>query len=312
MLEAVHSSVYQVHPGLGRLKVSLYLPRISVVTPSYNQVQFLGQTVRSVLDQGYPDLEYLIVDGGSTDGSVEILHKYENRLAYWTSRRDRGQSDALNEGFAHATGDILGWINSDDLLWPGALPAVGHYFAEHPEVDVVLGWSLQFQNNKVFYLNEPLPMRLEYLLYTSYSLPQDAIYWRRDVYEKIGLLDVSLPLMLDTDYFIRMVLAGVTFRGIKIPVGGFRCHTMQKTAGRQTVAIDRKNLQVKYWNKFGVSPRNGRLRGLYWSKLMLFHRGLYKIWRSIVYRQQIQEFFVKANSYLDGLAGEDSKDIALP
>ncbi len=97
------------------------LPKISLVTPSYNQAAYLEQTIRSVLDQGYPNLEYVIIDGGSTDGSVEIIKRYERHLKYWVSEKDKGQTDALNKGITHCTGDVFGYINSDDLLYPRSL-----------------------------------------------------------------------------------------------------------------------------------------------------------------------------------------------
>src|SRR6266849_8649816 len=115
------------------------LPRLSIVTPSYNQGGYLGQTIESVLSQDYPDLEYIVLDGGSRDGSVEIIRKVEPRLAYWRSSPDGGQTAALREGFERATGEVLGWLNSDDWLEPGALRTVGESFAAHPEVDIVHG-----------------------------------------------------------------------------------------------------------------------------------------------------------------------------
>ena len=115
------------------------LPRISVITPSYNQGIFLEATIRSVLDQGYPDLEYIIVDGASTDNSVEIIKKYENKLAWWVSEPDRGQAEAINKGFARATGEIIGWLNSDDIYLPGAIKQVVAGFHKAPEAGIVFG-----------------------------------------------------------------------------------------------------------------------------------------------------------------------------
>src|SRR5437667_5688340 len=118
------------------------LPRISIVTPSYNQGKYLEQTIRSVLDQGYPNLEYIICDGGSTDISVEIVKKYSDRLAWWCSEKDRGQSDAINKGWRRATGDILAYLNSDDVLLPGAIERVVRAFQQTPSAGVVYGdWT---------------------------------------------------------------------------------------------------------------------------------------------------------------------------
>jgi len=114
------------------------LPRITIVTPSFNQAFFLEATLRSVLDQNYSNLEYIIMDGGSTDGSVDVIQRYADRLAHWEAHRDLGQADAIYRGFERSTGDILGWLNSDDLLLPGSLQKVGEFFAARPDVDCVV------------------------------------------------------------------------------------------------------------------------------------------------------------------------------
>ena len=114
-------------------------PKISIITPSFNQSEFLEFTIQSVLSQDYPDLEYIIVDGGSTDGSLEIIKKYEDRLAWWVSEKDQGQTDAINKGFARATGKYLAWLNSDDTYQPGALSKAAEYLESHPEVGLVYG-----------------------------------------------------------------------------------------------------------------------------------------------------------------------------
>src|SRR5688572_19422484 len=119
------------------------LPRISFVTPSFNQAKFLEQTIRSVLDQNYPNLDYAVVDGGSTDGSVDIIKKYEHRLSWWVSEKDRGQSHALNKGFSKASGDVFGFINSDDYLYPGSLDAVARAWNDGAEW--IMGWVMMLE-----------------------------------------------------------------------------------------------------------------------------------------------------------------------
>src|SRR5512136_2224736 len=115
------------------------LPTVSIITPSFNQAHFIEETIRSVLAQDYPNLEYIIVDGGSTDGSVEIIQKYAGHLAWWVSEKDKGHADALNKGFAHARGDILAWLNSDDTYYPGAVAEAVTYLQSHPETGMVYG-----------------------------------------------------------------------------------------------------------------------------------------------------------------------------
>src|SRR4051794_2419788 len=121
------------------------LPRITIVTPSFNQGQYLEQTLRSVLDQGYPNLEHIVVDGGSTDESVEVIKRYADRLAWWVSEKDAGQSDAINKGFARATGDVYGYINSDDFLYPGALEAVAKAYAAGAQW--MIGWVMTIEQD---------------------------------------------------------------------------------------------------------------------------------------------------------------------
>lgn len=182
-------------------------PRVSVVTPSYNQGQFIEQTIRSVLLQGYPNLEYIIVDGGSTDESVEVIRKYEPFLAHWESERDRGQSHAINKGFARATGDVLCWLNSDDYYLPGTLRAVAEALFEGAGAAAVVGHCVQV------YTDERRPHRgvgrfenpgrlLEF--WKGYQMHQPSIFWRREVFERVGYLDESLHLTMDFDYWVRM------------------------------------------------------------------------------------------------------------
>ena len=188
----------------------LNLPKISVITPSYNQAQFIEQTIQSVLSQGYPNLEYIVMDGGSTDGTLEILRKYADHL-YWVSEPDRGQSHAINKGFARASGDVLAFLNSDDLYEPGALLSVGSYFAAHPEVFWLTGWcrTIDAQGKEIRRLSTWYKMF--WLLFRSYTvllvldyISQPATFWRREVIDKVGGFDESLHYAMDYDYSLRV------------------------------------------------------------------------------------------------------------
>ena len=181
------------------------LPLISIVTPSYNQARFLEETLRSVVSQAYPRTEHIIVDGGSTDASVAIIKRYERHVHSWVSEKDRGQSHAINKGLAQATGDILTWLNSDDTYMPGALAAVGGFFASHPDVDLVYGDYLytDAEGNPMRRRHVFDTISYESLLYHDY-LGQPAVFFRRSLLEKVGPLDESLHYCMDWDLFLRM------------------------------------------------------------------------------------------------------------
>jgi glycosyltransferase involved in cell wall biosynthesis len=181
---------------------------ISVVTPSYNQARFLERTLRSVLDeQPGVEVELIVIDGGSTDGSVAILERYAPRLAYWVSEPDRGQAHAINKGLSRARGDILCWLNSDDRLEPGALAPVARVLSPAGGVEVVAGGVTFVDEHDVELVR--LPARysgrkrlVEY--WNSYDLHQPSIFWRRSVAERVGPIDESLGLTMDFDYWLRI------------------------------------------------------------------------------------------------------------
>jgi glycosyltransferase involved in cell wall biosynthesis len=182
-------------------------PRVSVVTPSYNQGQFVEQTIRSVLLQGYPNLEYIVMDGGSTDESVAVIRKYEPFIAHWESVRDRGQSHAINKGFARATGDVLCWLNSDDFFLPGTLRAVVEALFEGGGAPAVVGHCVQVYTDgrpphRGLGRFESLERLLEF--WKGYHMHQPSIFWRREVFERVGFLDESLHMTMDFDYWVRM------------------------------------------------------------------------------------------------------------
>jgi glycosyltransferase involved in cell wall biosynthesis len=176
------------------------------VTPSYNQAQFIEETIRSVLLQGYPNLEYIIIDGGSDDGSIHIVRKYEQWLSSWLSEPDGGQSEAINKGFSLATGDILTWLNSDDRLRPGALQAAVEYFLCHPGVGVVYGdyAKIDSEGNSIGKYRSP-DFDFHHYVVRQY-ITQPAALFRREVWDQIGPLDTSLHYMMDRDLWLRAAL----------------------------------------------------------------------------------------------------------
>jgi glycosyltransferase involved in cell wall biosynthesis len=180
------------------------IPRVSVVTPSFNQAAYLEQTIQSVLDQGYPNLEYMIVDGGSTDGSVEIIRKYADRLAWWVSEKDRGQADALNKGFSRITGEIVGWLNSDDLYQPGSIQAAVDAFQANPGAGLVYGDVLSIDGaNNPINLMKFAPFSLADLMAFK-IICQPGVMMRQEVLERAGFLDIQFHYLLDHHLWLRM------------------------------------------------------------------------------------------------------------
>lgn len=180
-------------------------PSISIVTCSFEQGRFLPETIRSVIEQRYPHLQYIVIDGGSKDGSVDIIKRHSDHIDYWVSEKDRGQTHALRKGFARARGDVLGWLCSDDLLLPGALARVGQFFAENPRVGAVYGNSIWIDasGKAIRTKREPRFNRFVFLHDHNY-IPQPSMFWRRELYEQIGGLDERFNLAMDSDLWERL------------------------------------------------------------------------------------------------------------
>jgi len=206
-------------------------PRISIVTPSYKQAGFIERTITSVLDQKYPNLEYFVQDGGSDDGTCEILQRYSGRLSGWDSQSDGGQSHAINAGFSKTSGEIMAWLNSDDILYPGALAYVANYFAKHPEVDVVYGHRLLVDENDKQIGRWIMPPHSDAILSWADFVPQETLFWRRGIWTAIGgHVDESFRFAMDWDLLVRFRDAGARFVRLPRVLGGFRIHTQQKTS----------------------------------------------------------------------------------
>ncbi|NMG19079.1 glycosyltransferase family 2 protein [Brasilonema bromeliae] len=184
--------------------MNLKYPKITVVTPSYNQAPFLKMTLESILNQDYPNLEYIVIDGGSTDGSVDILRQYDKQLTYWVSEPDQGQTDALNKGFLRATGDILCWLCSDDLFESWTLKEVAQFFQDNPQARVVYGDSTWIDvEGQPLRIKKELPFNRFIFLYSHNFIPQPSTFWRRDLYEEVGGLNSEFDLAMDADLWMR-------------------------------------------------------------------------------------------------------------
>lgn len=219
--------------------MSLPLPRISIVTPSLNQGDYLHQTIRSVLDQNYPNLEYVIVDGGSTDGSTNVISKYQSQLAYWVSEKDGGQYEAINKGFAKTSGEIMAWINSDDKYLPWTFSVVGEVFATRSEIDWItscypLYWDEAGRAVACGYFdgfNRAAFLRGEYMADAPWArrtwIMQECTFWRRSLWEKAGgRLETRWKLAADFELWARFYQHAELY-GIASPLGGFRLHPAQ-------------------------------------------------------------------------------------
>jgi GT2 family glycosyltransferase len=183
-------------------------PLVSIITPSYNQASYLEQTIQSVLEQDYPRIEYLVIDGGSTDNSVEIIKKYADHLVYWVSEKDSGQAEAINKGLARAKGEILAWLNSDDYYLPNTISAVVKCFEENPDVVMVYGDMLAVDGNgQTINVIKYKQLSLEDLLCFQ-IIGQSSVFFRYATLEKTGLLDTSFHFMLDHHLWIRLAQQG--------------------------------------------------------------------------------------------------------
>jgi glycosyltransferase involved in cell wall biosynthesis len=182
----------------------MILPKISVVTCSYQQGRFIDSTLRSVLEQNYPALEYIVVDGGSTDESVDVIQRYAPSLAYWVSEADQGQTDALAKGFERSTGDVMAWLCSDDLLLPSALDTVGQFFAENPAVDWVFGDAIWIDaDGRPIRPKKEMSWNRSVFLFDHNYLAQPSVFWRRSLYERVGGLNRQWNLAMDSDLWLR-------------------------------------------------------------------------------------------------------------
>jgi glycosyltransferase involved in cell wall biosynthesis len=223
----------------------------SIITPSYNQAVFIGQTIRSVLEQGMEDLEYIIVDGGSADGTIDILRSYEKHLR-WISEPDKGLADAVNKGIGMAAGDIIGWLNSDDLYLPGTLQTVSDFFNDHPECKWLCGrgriidssgkerwkWITRYKNSRL------KKFSIDKLLRENF-ISQPAVFFRKELFEKTGRLDLSLKYAMDYDLWLRFAKTappGV----INLDLAKFRRHRSSKSE---------KGFRDQFFEQYAVSGK---------------------------------------------------------
>lgn len=243
-------------------------PSITVVTPSFNQGQFLEETIRSVLLQGYPRLEYIVMDGGSTDGSVEVIRKYEPWLSHWSSEPDAGQADAIRKGFELGTGERLNWLNSDDIYLPGGLLAVAALHAEQPEALLafpVNNWDQGTGEETLVYQKGLALEPVVCLWKRAFQWHQPGLFFPREAYRQAGALDPSLRYSMDYDLLCRFLRLDVPIVYSDQPVVRFRVHRASKTSSENTaMALEAYHVSARYW------PWIDRPR-LYLATRMLIH-----------------------------------------
>jgi GT2 family glycosyltransferase len=226
-----------------KLRLPADPPVLSIITPTRNQGAFIERTLRSVLDQGYTRLEYIVQDGGSEDETLDILGRYRRQLGHIDSGKDNGIGQGLNRGFEHATGDILAYLNSDDLLLKGSLHFVAAFFAEHPDIDVVYGHRLIVDSRGDEVGRWVLPLHDDAVMPWVDYIPQETLFWRRQIWERVGSqIDESFRFAVDWELLLRFRQAGARFARLPRFLGAFRVHADQKTS-RQINDIGMREMQ---------------------------------------------------------------------
>ncbi len=237
-------------------------PVIAMVIPSYQQGHFIERTLNSVLSQNYPALICTVQDGGSKDDTTTVLDRYADRLAPCVSARDQGQADAIVKGFVRIQGDVMAWLNADDMLMPGALDYVGRYFAEHPEVDVVYGHRVMIDAHDQEIGRWVMPEYDAHTIRWIDYVPQETLFWRRRIWEKAGGVDPSFHFALDWDLLLRFRAAGATIRRLPYYLGCFRVHPNQKTQAE--LPTWRREVNLLHHREHGRPPTKEEIS--YWTR----------------------------------------------
>lgn len=227
-------------------------PKISIVTVSYNQDKFLERTILSVLNQNYPNMEYIIIDGGSTDNSIEIIKKYAKYFTYWVSEKDQGQADAINKGFIKSSGEILAWLNSDDIYLPDTLSKISMVFKSASPCDIFYGNVYEINEDDVVVReirNTPLPFPQSYL-YGGFGFFQVGVFWKREPFFNVGCLNKNYTCCMDDDLFMRFIEGGYKFRFAREFLGCARLHPLSKTSTMTPVFQKEGYMVRKKYMKF--------------------------------------------------------------
>ena len=233
-------------------------PKISIVTPSFNQGEFIDDTICSIINQGYPNLEYIICDGGSTDNTVDIIKKYESQITYWCSEKDKGQTDAINKGMKRATGEIVGWINSDDVMLNNSLFEIAHNFMYNKKIEFINGLVLDIdRNGLVKKLTHPMLSKF-FMKHGAYNICQQGMFWKKSVFNKIGgYLNDSFHGCMDRELLIRMYENNIIMKQVNKPIAAIRIYGETKTAlGGEFWLRDTTKLKEMYGSKYPTNEHN--------------------------------------------------------
>jgi glycosyltransferase involved in cell wall biosynthesis len=295
-------------------------PRISIVTPSFNQSRFIEETMRSVLLQGYPDLEYIIIDGGSADGSIDVINKYGPWLSYWISEPDRGQSQALNKGFQKASGEIVAWINSDDFYLPGALCKATCWLSQEAGIYFIYGdckvvddngKGINFYKGK-FYFDQ------DFRAYWNHYVPQPSAFFLHKILDEVGDLNEALNFVMDYDFWVRTSQRHLLYYTGEI-LAGFRLHSTSKSvASKRRFDPELDTAVRKYWGRpFSLSylryflKRNRHHSGvLRWYAYEALENGDFKKCSKLISRAILKDPFFFFNKKF--LSTQNLKNMYLP
>lgn len=252
--------------SLGLMSNGKPWPRISIVTPSYNHGNYIEQTIKSVVTQGYPNLEYIIIDGGSTDSTSEIIRRYNTWLAYWISEKDQGQYDAINKGFAHSSGEIMAWLNSDDIYMPWTLKTVAEIFSEFPQIDWIMGVPSQIQASAVHNVRPCLPFPRKFIECGLVGggdwgvVQQESCFWRKRLWQKAGQLQPQYTLAADFELWTRFAVHA-DLVCVDTLLGGFSVYGTNRSIVKREEYKEQMNTVIRALPMSVHEKRRSLLRG---------------------------------------------------
>jgi len=256
--------------------------KVSIVTPSYNQGKFLEKTINSVLSQNYENIEYFVIDGGSSDHSLDIIKKYKNEITGWVSEDDRGQSHAINKGIRRCGGEIFGYINSDDFYEEGVIQRAVDIFSKNPEIDIIYGnFNYVGVKNNLLSNQKTIPFNSKIFRYDFDFICQPASFWRMDVFKKNGLFDVDLKYLMDYDFFLRCVMGKMNFYYDNFTIANLRLHDDCKTISGQK---DFAEKYIKIRNDILEPHRHKLTKGRLGKHLLLILKILNRLKYHLIYQ----------------------------